>query len=508
MGNMKIFQTILLILVITGSTLMADIIVDANSVDPNVPNNIQEAIDNSRDPNTIIVNPGIYEEHIDYHGRAITITSKDPNDPNIVNNTIIDGNNVGKVIEFCNTEQSRSVLRGITIRGGDIGIHCEGNSVAPRIERCIINLNRIGVMCTDGANITITDTIISKNTEHGTSGCIGKLERCTIIENGQEGIHNLVGTVIDCDVYGNMSHGISCSGNSIDLKESNIYENGGNGICANGSMISLLMCTVSGNKSSGICIGDGSIDMKNCIVSGNEGHGIFSETGRATVVINCTIIGNKGSGLHFLIPPNLISGNIIAQNMNDGIYAYSHNSNNMEKSFVTYNNIFANRGSAYSGSMLGIKNLRHNMEEKPWFAENGYWDKNEIPDGPDENFWVEGDYHLRSEAGRWDSLTQTWVMDDVTSPCLDSGDPDMPVGQEPNPNGGRINLGAYGGTAEASKSAGVQTICTEYPEMDFNNDCKVDQLDLELFMEHWLECNLDPQDACWPDGIPEYPLLQ
>jgi len=63
-----------------------------------------------------------------------------------------------------------------------------------------------------------------------------------------------------------------------------------------------------------------------------------------------------------------------------------------------------------------------------------------------------GDYHLKSQAGRWDSLRESWVIDDVTSRCIDAGDPNSPVGLEPEPNGGRINMGAYGGTVEASKS--------------------------------------------------------
>jgi len=44
------------------------------------------------------------------------------------------------------------------------------------------------------------------------------------------------------------------------------------------------------------------------------------------------------------------------------------------------------------------------------------------------------------------------VIDDVTSPCLDAGDPNNPIGDEPFPNGWIINMGAYGGTAEASLS--------------------------------------------------------
>jgi hypothetical protein len=40
----------------------------------------------------------------------------------------------------------------------------------------------------------------------------------------------------------------------------------------------------------------------------------------------------------------------------------------------------------------------------------------------------------------------------VTSPCIDAGNTSTPVGLEPYPNGGIINMGTYGGTAQASKS--------------------------------------------------------
>jgi hypothetical protein len=63
-----------------------------------------------------------------------------------------------------------------------------------------------------------------------------------------------------------------------------------------------------------------------------------------------------------------------------------------------------------------------------------------------------GDYHLKSEAGRWDVESQSWILDKTTSPCIDSGDAAMTLGAEPVPNGGVINMGAYGGTVWASKS--------------------------------------------------------
>jgi internalin A len=64
---------------------------------------------------------------------------------------------------------------------------------------------------------------------------------------------------------------------------------------------------------------------------------------------------------------------------------------------------------------------------------------------------VNGDYHLASQAGRWEPEKKTWVTDDATSVCIDTGDPTSPAGDEPSSNGSVLNMGAYGGTAQASK---------------------------------------------------------
>jgi hypothetical protein len=63
-----------------------------------------------------------------------------------------------------------------------------------------------------------------------------------------------------------------------------------------------------------------------------------------------------------------------------------------------------------------------------------------------------GDYHLQSQLGRWDPRAQKWIQDQATSPCVGAGDPGSLAGQEPSFNGNIINMGAYGGTAQASKS--------------------------------------------------------
>ncbi len=65
------------------------------------------------------------------------------------------------------------------------------------------------------------------------------------------------------------------------------------------------------------------------------------------------------------------------------------------------------------------------------------------------------DYHLKSQWGRYVPGAETWVSTDrETSPCLDAGDPsDGPRGERV-PNGGRIDMGAHGGTPYASLSNG------------------------------------------------------
>ncbi|MBP7053596.1 MAG: right-handed parallel beta-helix repeat-containing protein [Phycisphaerae bacterium] len=90
-----------------------------------------------------------------------------------------------------------------------------------------------------------------------------------------------------------------------------------------------------------------------------------------------------------------------------------------------------------------------------------------------------GDYHLLSEKGRYVSTYGLWAFDDRTSPCVDAGDPEADVAAERLPNGGRINMGAFGGTPEASMS--------EWPLAgDINHDGSIDFRDLAILAEQWL----------------------
>ena len=135
-----------------------------------------------------------------------------------------------------------------------------------------------------------------------------------------------------------------------------------------------------------------------------------------------------------------------------------------------------------------------NIESDPLFVAHGYWcDVNHQhiavePNDPNA-VWVDGDYHVMSQGGRWDVNDGRWTADEVTSPCIDAGDPMDPIGSEPFPNGGIVNMGAYGGTAEASKSYFGKPPCETIVAGDINGDCRVNFEDFTFIAFHWLEDN-------------------
>jgi len=89
-----------------------------------------------------------------------------------------------------------------------------------------------------------------------------------------------------------------------------------------------------------------------------------------------------------------------------------------------------------------------------------------------------GDYHLQSQAGRWDPVAQSWIQDTATSECIDFGGP--AYASELWPHGKRTNIGAYGGTPEASMS-----LSTAGNIADLDHDGDVDYVDLDMLTDEW-----------------------
>jgi hypothetical protein len=203
------------------------------------------------------------------------------------------------------------------------------------------------------------------------------------------------------------------------------------------------------------------------------------------IIMNNTVTGNFGAGIGYFWSTATIVNNTIAGN-EGGIGCY-------ESSWTIANCILWDNGGDLSGcsatySCIEDKNPGEgNIYSNPMFVVPGRWDNAGTPEIPWDDFWVDGDYHLKSQAGRWDANEGRWAIDEVTSPCIDAGDPASPISLEPFPNGGIVNMGAYGGTAEASKSYFGKPPCETIVAGDVNGDCAIDFKDLLFVALHWLE---------------------
>lgn len=87
---------------------------------------IQTAINAAAAGDTVLVSDGVYFEHLNFNGKAITVASEVllTNDTSHIAATIVDGSqpgsgDTGSVVIFCNGETSSSQLCGFTLRGGD-----------------------------------------------------------------------------------------------------------------------------------------------------------------------------------------------------------------------------------------------------------------------------------------------------------------------------------------------------------------------------------------------------
>ncbi|MEJ2646840.1 MAG: hypothetical protein P8016_00365 [Sedimentisphaerales bacterium] len=188
---------------------------------------------------------------------------------------------------------------------------------------------------------------------------------------------------------------------------------------------------------------------------------VFANNEGPESVLKNVVIRNSFIGV-FLAGSSPTLNNVTLVDNNYGIRAYTA-SNPDISNCVFLNNSYADLSGCAAKYSLTTEAGEGNIYANPDFA--------------DPN---NGDYHLKSERGRYWPEHDVWVLDKVTSPCIDAGDPlEEPAG-EPMPNGGYVNMGAYGGTSYASMSE------TPFPDPDFNKDGIIDESDLADLVDQWL----------------------
>ena len=178
---------------------------------------IQGAIDAASDRQTIIVEPGTYNENIDFGGKNITLRSIKPENKAVVERTIIQGDGTDSVVRFAGTEDPNCRLAGFTITGGNVprgGGGIRGKWTRATVANCIVKNNTAGTHGggIQGVNGSIDRCTIYGNTAGMNGGGIaysdGKIVNCLVYENqGVGGIVECNGNIINCTVVKNSSGG-------------------------------------------------------------------------------------------------------------------------------------------------------------------------------------------------------------------------------------------------------------------------------------------------------------
>lgn len=255
------------------------------------------------------------------------------------------------------------------------------------------------------------------------------------------------------------------------------------GILGNKTHATLSHCIISGNGPCGATvIKDVYGRIANCLIVDNT---TFHDCGVLPVVsgchelINCTIANNQ-SNVELTtagLPPEghiTVRNCIIYGNQGTGIYPIGYGVPVIDQ--VSYSLVAdANLVEAATGRVMrSSSDTKTLLYADPCFVQPGHWEGTTIPpEGATrvgrgsgtgtQKILVEGDYRLQTEGWRWSPQPihgSHWYFDTVTSPAVDAGDPMDGLGAElervPDDPEGRygtnhaIDLGAYGGTAQAS----------------------------------------------------------
>jgi subtilisin family serine protease len=455
---------------------------------PSVYPTIQAAIDDAWNGDTIWVADGTYSGEgnieIDFGGRAITVRSE--NGPQ---SCVIDCRGKGRAFCFQQGEGKDSVLDGFTITDGggvDYGgaIRCIASS--PTIRNCLLIKNSAGQygggLCNSYGSspavvsCTFEENSCSSSRLSGYGGGIANLQNssptvqdCTFVANsatsggGMVNVDNSVPRVIRCTFKGNFASRLGGGAGNWDT-----------------SHPIFTQCIFSANRAkdsgAGMCNRDDSdVSAANCIFSGNHADhdgGAMRALGATVTLTNCTISNNE-AGRRYGGLVSVAGGELRLENC------------------ILWANVDARADPGSEPSQLAADGGEIVMDyccvQELTGALGGIGNIGSDPLFVDAN---NADYHLQSQGWRWDGGQKRWVRDGETSPCIDAGNPGRRLGDEPkavpdDPDNlsaanARIDMGAYGGTAEASLAPPRWALLA-----DLNNDRRVDWLDLAHLAADW-----------------------
>ncbi len=443
---------------------------------------IQQALNVSQNMDTIKVAQGTYNENITFpENKSIVLLggyqkNNFTNRNNQLYTSSIKGNNNKAVVTITFSGGSSSSayfeIDGFTIQGGQRGISADdwknGGECSIKIANNIIQNNGGLTSSNDyGGGIyvrmksEIRNNIIKNNTcGKGGGVYIGQysINETFILENNK---------IESNKIYSDHGAGAYIAGKKGTIKNNQFSHNAileswgwGGGLIIDGGMYNAftndIFVLLQGNTysynstpsgGSGVFIDEGAnVRMKNELIYKNTCSGSFRngalyvDGNRAnqqakTIIENSTIANNIGAEYSYGHAIFIEGGSeVIAKN---SIFWGNSSTDNQNDFYVHDNSSLTIEYSIYQSGKLGdgVYAITNSLTTDPLFA-----------DVANDN------YYLKSLTGRWNPATQQWVLDNVHSPAIDKGNPLSEYVFEPEPNGGRVNLGCFGNSQYASKS--------------------------------------------------------
>jgi hypothetical protein len=197
---------------------------------------IQAGINAASDGDEVVLAQGEYFENIDLLGKAITVRSTDPIDPQVVAATIINGGEAGTVVTCDNGEDPLTVLEGLTITHskGGMGIGIRISSSSPTVRRCVVSYNESNSSSPFGGGMSVVN---------GSPQVLACTFHGNIASRGA-GIHHSGGNlaVTGCTFTNNLAWGMPAYGGAL---------------CVAGGTVIVMGSTFTDNQAYDACAAEG-----------------------------------------------------------------------------------------------------------------------------------------------------------------------------------------------------------------------------------------------------------